>query len=268
MSWGMVAVAGASLVAGKMGADASKDAAATQAGSADRASAVQREMYTTTRKDLAPYRNAGSTALQRLMMLTGVGAKGRNNAAYGSLTRPFEEFEFSKDDFEADPGYEFRLSEGERAIERGALARGMNASTGTLRQLVRYNQGMASDEFQRSYGRGLQTFTTNFGVDTANRERQSNALQYLVSGGQNAAAMTGSAGANAANSTANALISSGNAAAAGILGSASSWNNAIQGGIGNFMYQRRFDDMMKRMPVFGARTPTPSGPVWGDNPEF
>jgi hypothetical protein len=130
----------------------------------------------------------------------------------------------------------------------------MNASTATLRELVRYNQGLSSDEFNRAYGRGLQTFTTNYGVNTAYKDRLTGVLQSLATGGQNAAAMTGTAGANAANTTAAALISSGNAAASGILNSASAWNNAIQGGISNFMYQRRFDEMMKRMPVFSTNT--------------
>ena len=41
------------------------------------------------------------------------------------------------------PGFQFRQQEGERAITRGAAARGLNESGGTLRELVDFNQGLA-----------------------------------------------------------------------------------------------------------------------------
>jgi hypothetical protein len=60
---------------------------------------------------------------------------------------------FETDDFEADPGYEFRRSEGGRGIEQSAAARGSVLSGGTLKELTGYNQNLASDEFDRAHGR-------------------------------------------------------------------------------------------------------------------
>jgi hypothetical protein len=155
---------------------------------------------------------------------------------YGSLMK-----DFSLADFARDPGYMFRLEEGEKALTRGAAARGLAKSSPGLRSLMRFNQDLASSEFAAAHGRFEGAKAGKF-----------NLLSYLSGGGQNAAAMTGTAGTNAAAGAAQAIMAGGNAGAAGAIGSASAWNNAIQGGLGNYMYQQRFDQMMKRMPVFGS----------------
>ena len=51
------------------------------------------------------------------------------------------------------PGYQFRLEEGTKARENAAAARGMNLSTNILRDLDKYSQGMASQEYEKEYGR-------------------------------------------------------------------------------------------------------------------
>ena len=55
--------------------------------------------------------------------------------------------------FMTDPGYEFRVGEGTRAIERGAAARGGLLSGGTGRALQRYGQDYASNEYTNVYNR-------------------------------------------------------------------------------------------------------------------
>ena len=65
-----------------------------------------------------------------------------------------EEFKFNP---EEDPGFQFRLKEGQKALERSAAARGGLQSGGTLKSLARFSQGVASDEFQRAFDR----FDTN-----------------------------------------------------------------------------------------------------------
>lgn len=54
--------------------------------------------------------------------------------------RAFEQFKTS-------PGYEFRLSEGEKAIRRLSSARGMLGSGSMYKDLMKYGQGLASDEY-------------------------------------------------------------------------------------------------------------------------
>lgn len=159
---------------------------------------------------------------------------------YGSLMK-----DFSLADFAKDPGYEFRRSEGEKAVTAAAASRGLGTSSPGLKALMRYNQDYASNEYGQAYGRF-----------EANKAGKFNLLSYLSGGGQNAAAMTGTAGANAAAGASQAIVAGGQAAGAGVMGAAGAWNNALQGGLGNYMYQQRYNEMIKRMPVFGAPTGT------------
>lgn len=163
---------------------------------------------------------------------------------FGSLAE-----DFSLENFREDPGYRFRLEEGEKALTRGALARGMNRSTPTLEALMNYNQGMASQEFQASFGR-----------DAVEKDRAYNYLMSMAGMGENAAAKTGSAGMNAASNI-------GSAAMAGGAGQANAWmtgmgsvNNAIQGGLSNWMYMDRSNNMMNMWKgMFGPSGPSASG---------
>jgi hypothetical protein len=160
------------------------------------------------------------------------GNEAKNDSAYGSLTKPFD---YSLSDFYKDPSYQFRLGEGEKAIERSMSSRGLSSSTPGLQALMRFNQDYASTEYGNAFGRAM-------GVDTYNRQNQFNMLSYLAGTGQNAAAMTGQAGVNTGAGMANSMIAGGQAQGQGILGSASAINNSLQGGLGNYMYQQRFDN--------------------------
>jgi hypothetical protein len=53
--------------------------------------------------------------------------------------------------FYKDPGYEFRLAEGQKAIDRINAARGRLGGAG-VKDLIRFNQGTASDEYGRYVG--------------------------------------------------------------------------------------------------------------------
>jgi len=69
-----------------------------------------------------------------------------------------EAFKFTAENFQADPGYGFRLSEGLKALERSAAARGGLLSGGTGKALTRFGQDMASQEFQNAYGRAFNEY--------------------------------------------------------------------------------------------------------------
>ena len=76
-----------------------------QTNAANAANDTQRYMDDTTRKDYQPYLDAGKTAL-------------------GQMQDPSFNKSFTMADFTADPGYAFRMAEGQKAIERSAAARG------------------------------------------------------------------------------------------------------------------------------------------------
>lgn len=117
------------------GQEAAKDAARQQRASTGENIALQREMWQTSRKDLAPYREAGTRALGRLE----------------GMRMP----SFSLEDFYASPDYQFRLQQGRENVLAGAGAGGMRLSGRTLEALMGLGQGMASAEYGNWYGRRM-----------------------------------------------------------------------------------------------------------------
>jgi hypothetical protein len=141
---------------------------------------------------------------------------------YGLLNR-----QFSMQDFQQDPGYQFRLAEGEKAINRAAAARGGYDSGGALKALTRYGQGVASDEYGNAFNRW----------NTQNNQLY-NRFASLAGVGQLANQQVGQAGqgyANAASNIAqnnaanqgNAMLAGANARASGYTG----FGNALASGL-------------------------------------
>jgi hypothetical protein len=64
---------------------------------------------------------------------------------------------FTPADYQADPGYAFRLSEGQKALERSAAARLGVQSGAALKAATRYGQEMGSQEFSNAYNRFRDT---------------------------------------------------------------------------------------------------------------
>jgi len=76
-----------------------------------------------------------------------------------------EEYKRGEFNLEDDEGYQFRLGEGQKAIQGAASADASSLSGGTIKDLIKYNQGMASQEADRAYGR----YESGEGMDRANR---------------------------------------------------------------------------------------------------
>lgn len=66
-------MAGAQIVGGLIGSDSAGNAADAQAGATRVANALQEKQYQQTRTDLAPWRNAGTGAVNKLQQLLGIG---------------------------------------------------------------------------------------------------------------------------------------------------------------------------------------------------
>lgn len=128
---------------------------------------------------------------------------------------------FSANDFQTDPGYDFRLQQGSQALDRSAAAKGGLFSGGTLKDLTDYNQNFASNEYQNAYNR----FQTN-------RNTQFNQLASVAGLGQTAAGQTAQLGANTANQVGQNTISGLTGAAAARASGYNAIGNSINGGIG------------------------------------
>lgn len=187
---GFVGKALGSITGSNQQAKAATQAANTQAAATREATKVQKDMYDQTRADLMPYADAGRDSLAQL--IGQMGPDGYFNQTY------------SGQDLYNDPSYQFRLQQGQDAIQSGAAAQGGLLSGATLKALQGYGQDMASQEYQNAYNR--------FNADQTNRY---NRLSNLVGLGQNAAAQQGNAGMQTAQAVANNTMAGANAQAAG-----------------------------------------------------
>jgi hypothetical protein len=165
-------------------ARAAEAAAGEVAGGETRATLLQQkrmdEALTAQRNLLSPYSTAGATAVNRLS--TGL-------ATGGEFSKPF-----TLTNFTADPGYAFRLSEGQKALERQSAARGGLMSGGALKAATRFGQEMGSQEFQNAFNRYY-----------AERQAQLDPLFQLYSGGLAASGDLASAEGTAGRVTADYL---------------------------------------------------------------
>lgn len=191
--------AAASLIGGSIASSGAKSAAATSAAAADRAAELQRESAREAtdlqrrvyEEDVArqqPYYQAGVNALAQVQNLAGqelpqfrYGGEqpgafqygGEQPAAFQYGGEQPAAFKFDPSQVQIDPGYQFRLSEGLKALERSAAARGGLLSGATGKALTRYGQEMGSQEFQNAYGRAMDRSLTEF-----ESARQREAEQY------------------------------------------------------------------------------------------
>jgi len=205
-------IAGATVVSSLVGANASKSAAKTQAAAAGQASDLQREIFQQTREDQEPWRQAGINALG-VMQRTAGNVPGA--------------FKFGAGDYQADPGYAFRLSEGQKALDRSAAARGGLISGGALKAATRFGQDMGSQEYQNAYNRALTGYNTGVASENQLYNRQAG----LAGIGQTATNLVGQAGQNYATNAGNLMTGSAAAQAAGQVGAA----NAFTGGVGQYL---------------------------------
>jgi hypothetical protein len=204
------AIVGGSLLSAGIGAYASTKAADTQAQSAQNALNFQKQTFDTNQSNmrtaqstLTPYMDIGKNATYTLGQLTGPGGGG-NQPDYSSFFK--------------DPSYAFAQQQGELGIERGANARGMNLSGGTLKDLATFNSGLASQQYGNYYNRlmGLSQLGQTATQTNAN----------LVTG--NASNNT-----NAATAIGNTTQGIGQAQASGIVGASNAVTGGINGGTNN-----------------------------------
>lgn len=123
-------------------ANRANKAAKTQAEAASDANATELKMYNQSREDQMPWLEQGKTSLNQLAALMQPG---------GELSR-----RFTQQDFQTDPGYQFRLEQGNKGMMNALNARGLGGSGAMVKAASKYNQGMASDEYTNAYNRFVQ----------------------------------------------------------------------------------------------------------------
>lgn len=84
---------------------------------------------------IAPYRKMGLAAQEQL---------------FGNLSAGF-----NPGDLSTDPGYQFRLKQGQDALNASLAAQGMGQSGAAMKAAQEYGQGFAADEYSNAYDRWL-----------------------------------------------------------------------------------------------------------------
>ena len=205
------------------------DANAESAREYDQTRQDQLDLLARQREDQAPWLAAGKNALAQLATGTG---------AYGDLIRPF-----GLSDFQADPGYGFRLSEGEKGIQRAASAHGGLYSGATLKALARFNQNTASDEYGNAYNRYNNNQSSQFNRLASIAGLGQTATNQVGQAGQSAYGTIANAGMNASNNISQNMIGAGNARASGYVGGA----NAITNGLGQYLNYNQNQNLLNQL---------------------
>lgn len=141
---------------------------------------------------LSPYRQSGEEANETLRKLLMEG---------GDLNRVF-----GAADFQADPGYAFRLAEGNKILAaRQAQSGGLNSGA-AVKAAINYNQNAGSAEFQKAFDRFRQQNTDRFdrlfGVAGKGQTAATTSGNNLLEGGKFGANLT----VDAANKTGDNLL--------------------------------------------------------------
>jgi hypothetical protein len=210
MGWMTAAAIAASSL---MSSQASGDAADAQVGATEAMTREQRRQYDENVARQKPFYEAGINALPELVK--------------ASKYTPF-----GMGQFQADPGYAFRLSEGQKALERSAAARGGLISGGALKAATRYGQEMSSQEFMNAFNR----------YQTENQAKL-NPLQSLTGMGQTTGQQLGQAGQQMASNVGEAIGSGAAARASGYIGQA----NALTSGLGSYLNYKNSRDMVNAL---------------------
>lgn len=273
------AIIGSAVVGGVVSSSASRRAANAQITAAKNANQTVTDAQGQIRNDLLPYSKGGTASYSQL--LESLGPNGPLSRGAGSYT-PFGEaapvysqfgeaapiyhdFNMTQANLEATPGYQFNLSQGLKAVQNSASARGLGISGAAQKGAARFASGLADSTYQNQLNnymnqfnvgqqgyqnrltnymnqfnvgqQGYQNrlanymnqFNTGFNADTANQTNLYNRLLGSSQLGESAAAQTGSFGTTNAQTLSGNITGAGNAAASGIVGGA----NAITGALGS-----------------------------------
>lgn len=293
MTWGMVAVAGATVVGGAMASDAAGDAADAQSGATQAGIGEQRRQAAQARADYAPYRQVGYSALERL---TGRNVMPNTQSVdyfdAGAYLRANPDVAASGMDafshyqnFGRGEGRDFTWTPEAQEMR----ARGAGSGVGEMDQPVTganvmedpgYAFGLQQGQLAldrkaaasggRVSGAALKAaseYATNYattGYNAAYQRRQDrlNRLAALAGIGQSATGSSAAAGANASGAITGLIGAQGNASGAASMAQGNIWGNAVNqlGAIG----QRWADQPNSTATAQPAATNRP--PEYSDTP--
>lgn len=186
-AWVATAIVGAGVIGAASTAYAASKAADAQTSAANTASQTQLALgkqstdllssqYNQTRSDLLPYNTAGQAAQSDLQ------------SRLPFLTSPIT---MDQATLEQTPGYQFNKTQGLKAVQNSAAARGLGVSGAALKGAATFATSLADSTYQNQ-----------FNNENTNRQNAYDRLMGVIGTGENAAAMTGNIGSKAATTAA------------------------------------------------------------------
>ena len=124
--------------------------------------------------------------------------------------------DFTGADLQNEPGYQFGMAEGQKAIDRRAASGGGYFSGAALKAAQRFGQDYAGTKFNEAFNR-----------DTSNKTNKFNRLTGLISPGQTAANQVGTSGQNYAGAVGSNLTNNANAQGGAAIAQGNAWANTI-----------------------------------------
>ena len=203
---------------------AAREAANTSAAANDRALALRTRMYEEDVARQQPRLAIGNNALAQMQS--------------GAFEQPGP-FRFGAGDLVLDPGYNYRLAESEKALQRRQAVGGNLFSGGALKAAGRNAQDMASQEFGNAYNRAL----TGYNADVARSNTGYNRLAGLAGVGQTAGTQIGTAGQSYATNAGNLMMNQGDVQGNAMLASERARQSAY-GNIGKAFGSGGFDSLV------------------------
>lgn len=217
MTWGYVAVGAGTLIGGYLSGQGAKSGANSQSNADIAAQQTQEKMFGTIVGQEQPFVKAGQNATIGLNKL--YGANGTDNKAYGN-------FGFNPNSVLKDPGYQFQLRQGDKALQSSDATTTGALSGAAMKDLVGFNQGLTGQYEQQYYNQALQNYQTNQGNYYTNQGNIFNRLQQIAGLGQNAAGNLGNNATQLGTGVAQAQAAQGAAIGAGQVGAANAYAGA------------------------------------------
>jgi hypothetical protein len=236
--------AGAGLMGSAKASAAAKDAAALQAA-----------QFEQTRGDLLPYNQYGQSVLPNMQALAFSGPNGPGGKNYLAMAEDALPGTMTQAELEATPGYQFNLSQGLKATQSAAAAKGLGVSGAALKGAARFATGLADSTYQQQFANQQTRYSDFYNLNTgqqSNLQNQFARLSGIATLGENAAAQTGALGTASAKSEGQGLMAAGQYDAAGLAGI----GNSVNSGINSYLGYNALQNMTAR----GGTKGTPANP--------
>jgi len=212
MPWSFIVPAALSLFGSSQQSNAAQSASTAANEQAQKALDLQQRMYEESVARSQPRLTASNNALAQMQS--------------GAFAQPGP-FRFGKGDLVLDPGYNFRMSEGLKALDRQAAARAGLISGSALRAATRYGEDMGSQEYGNAYQRAMDAYNADVTRSNTGYNRLAGLADVTQTQGQ-----TNTTGQNYATNAGNLMTNQGDNTGNAMLLAAQGRNSAYQG-IGN-----------------------------------